>query len=92
MVKYMPFCASMGKASLSAVSTDDGAATALWGPGASTAPPLLLNGLSILGAFGPYVALEATARGPTLRCLDATFVAVVGASPDLRLQGQPIAA
>jgi len=43
-------------------STDDGAATALWGPGASTAPPLLLNGLSILGAFGPYVALEATAR------------------------------
>jgi KipI family sensor histidine kinase inhibitor len=37
-------------------------------------------------------ALEATARGPTLRCLHSTFVAVVGASPDLRLQGQPVAA
>ncbi len=35
--------------------------------------------------------LEATARGPVLRCVDATFVAVVGASPDLRLQGQPVA-
>jgi hypothetical protein len=43
-------------------STDDGAAAALWGKGASTAPPLLLTGLSVLGAFGPYVALEATAR------------------------------
>jgi KipI family sensor histidine kinase inhibitor len=36
-------------------------------------------------------ALEVTARGPTLRCLGTTFVAVVGASPDLRLQGQPVA-
>ncbi len=43
-------------------STDDGTAAALWGRGASTAPPLLLNGLSFLGAFGPYVAVEATAR------------------------------
>ncbi|MGA2305123.1 MAG: carboxyltransferase domain-containing protein [Acidimicrobiales bacterium] len=36
--------------------------------------------------------LEITARGPTLRCLSPTFVAVVGGSPDLRLQGQPVAA
>jgi KipI family sensor histidine kinase inhibitor len=35
-------------------------------------------------------ALEATARGPVLRCVDSTFVAVVGASPELRLQGQPV--
>lgn len=34
--------------------------------------------------------LEATARGPVLRCIESTFVAVVGASPDLRLQGQPV--
>jgi KipI family sensor histidine kinase inhibitor len=41
----------------------------------------------------PVVAatLETTARGPTLRCLSAAFVAVVGASPDLRLEGQPVA-
>ena len=36
--------------------------------------------------------LEITARGPTLRGLSPTFVAVVGGSPDLRLQGQPVAA
>jgi KipI family sensor histidine kinase inhibitor len=36
--------------------------------------------------------LEVTAHGPTLRCLRPTFVAVVGGSPDLRLQGQPVAA
>jgi KipI family sensor histidine kinase inhibitor len=36
--------------------------------------------------------LEVTAHGPTLRCLSRSFVAVVGGSPDLRLQGQPIAA
>jgi len=35
--------------------------------------------------------LEITGRGPTLRCLSPTFVAVVGGAPDLRLQGQPIA-
>lgn len=37
-------------------------------------------------------ALEITARGPTLRCLRSTFVAVVGGRPDLRLEGQPVAA
>jgi KipI family sensor histidine kinase inhibitor len=36
-------------------------------------------------------ALEVTARGPSLSCVSSTFVAVVGASPDLRLQGQPVA-
>jgi KipI family sensor histidine kinase inhibitor len=36
------------------------------------------------------VALEATAKGPTLRCLRPTFVGVVGARPELRLQGQPV--
>jgi KipI family sensor histidine kinase inhibitor len=36
------------------------------------------------------VALEVTAKGPTLRCLRPTFVAVVGARPALRLQGQPV--
>jgi KipI family sensor histidine kinase inhibitor len=36
--------------------------------------------------------LEITARGPRLRCLSPTFVAVVGGSPDLRLQGQPMVA
>ncbi|MGO8862427.1 MAG: carboxyltransferase domain-containing protein [Acidimicrobiales bacterium] len=46
----------------------------------------------LVGNAAEAVALEATARGPTLRCLDATFVAAVGASPDLRLQGQPVAA
>ena len=35
-------------------------------------------------------ALEITARGPTLRCLRSTFVAVVGAAPDLRVDGQPV--
>jgi KipI family sensor histidine kinase inhibitor len=37
-------------------------------------------------------ALEITARGPTLRCLRSTFVAVVGASPEVRLEGQPVEA
>jgi KipI family sensor histidine kinase inhibitor len=36
--------------------------------------------------------LEATARGPRLRCLSATFVGVVGASPTLQLEGRPVAA
>jgi KipI family sensor histidine kinase inhibitor len=37
-------------------------------------------------------ALEITARGPTLRCLRSTFVAVVGAAPDLSVDGQPVSA
>jgi len=36
--------------------------------------------------------LEITARGPRLRCLSPTFVAVVGGSPDLFVEGQPFAA
>jgi KipI family sensor histidine kinase inhibitor len=35
-------------------------------------------------------ALEITGRGPTLTCLEAAHVAVVGAAPALRLQGQPV--
>ena len=66
---------------------------ALGVPGAGPADPYsfrLANRL--VGNAAEATALEATARGPTLRCLDAAFVAAVGASPDLRLQGQPIAA
>jgi KipI family sensor histidine kinase inhibitor len=37
-------------------------------------------------------ALEVTARGPTLRCVAPGYVAVVGGSPDIHLQGQPVAA
>jgi KipI family sensor histidine kinase inhibitor len=36
-------------------------------------------------------ALEVVARGPTLRCVRSTFVAVVGASPDVRVDGRPVA-
>jgi biotin-dependent carboxylase-like uncharacterized protein len=35
-------------------------------------------------------ALEVTAKGPTLHCLRPTYVAVVGARPELRLGGQPM--
>lgn len=35
-------------------------------------------------------ALEVTARGPRLHCLRPAFVAAVGASPDLRVDGQPV--
>jgi len=44
----------------------------------------------LVGNVDDAGALEATARGPVLRCVDSTFVAVVGASPELRLQGQPV--
>jgi KipI family sensor histidine kinase inhibitor len=37
-------------------------------------------------------ALEVTARGPTLRCLSATFVSVVGGSADIWVEGQPVRA
>jgi biotin-dependent carboxylase-like uncharacterized protein len=62
-------------------------------PAATPADPdsfRLANGLvgNPIGAC----ALEITAHGPTLRCLSPTFVAVVGGSPDLRVQGQPVAA
>jgi KipI family sensor histidine kinase inhibitor len=45
----------------------------------------------LVGNVDDAGALEVTARGPILRCVDSTFVAVVGASPELRLQGQPVA-
>ena len=65
---------------------------ALGVPAAGPADPFsfrLANRL--VGNVDDAGALEATARGPVLRCVDSTFVAVVGASPDLRLQGQPVA-
>jgi KipI family sensor histidine kinase inhibitor len=46
----------------------------------------------LVGNAAEAVVLEATARGPTLLGLASTFVAVVGALPDLRLQGQPVMA
>jgi KipI family sensor histidine kinase inhibitor len=36
--------------------------------------------------------LEISASGPALRALQAVFIAVVGASPQVHLQGQPVAA
>jgi len=47
---------------------------------------------ALVGNPAGACTLEITARGPTLRCLSPTFVAVVGGSPALRLQGQPIGA
>jgi KipI family sensor histidine kinase inhibitor len=44
----------------------------------------------LVGNPGGAGALEAVARGPTLRCLSPAFVAVLGGSPDLRLQGQVV--
>jgi KipI family sensor histidine kinase inhibitor len=64
---------------------------ALGVPAAGPADPFsfrLANRL--VGNVADAGALEATARGPVLRCVDSTFVAVVGASPELRLQGQPV--
>jgi KipI family sensor histidine kinase inhibitor len=66
---------------------------ALGVPAASPADPdsfQLAN--ELVGNAVGACTLEITARGPTLRCLSPTFVAVVGGSPDLRLQGQPLAA
>jgi biotin-dependent carboxylase-like uncharacterized protein len=66
---------------------------ALGVPAASPADPFSFQLANRLVGNGVGAAtLEVTARGPTLRCLTPTFVAVVGGSPDLRLQGQPIAA
>jgi KipI family sensor histidine kinase inhibitor len=65
---------------------------ALGVPAASPADPIsfaLAN--QLVGNRPGSAALEVTALGPTLRCLTPAFVAVVGGSPDLRLQGQPIA-
>jgi biotin-dependent carboxylase-like uncharacterized protein len=65
---------------------------ALGVPAATPADPIsfrLAN--QLVGNARDACALEVTGRGPALRCLSATFVAVVGASPDLRLQGQPVA-
>ncbi len=67
---------------------------ALGVPIASPADPYsfrLANGL--VGNAIDAGTLEITARGPTLRCLASTYVAIVGgAAPDLRLDGQPVPA
>jgi KipI family sensor histidine kinase inhibitor len=47
---------------------------------------------ALVGNGAGAAALEITARGPTLRCRRSTFVAVVGASPDVRIDGQPVEA
>ena len=46
----------------------------------------------LVGNRAGACTLEITARGPTLRCLSPTLVAVVGGSPDVRVERQPIAA
>jgi KipI family sensor histidine kinase inhibitor len=64
---------------------------ALGVPAAGPADPYsfqLANAL--VGNAGDACALEITARGPTLRCHRSTFVAVVGASGDVRIDGQPV--
>jgi biotin-dependent carboxylase-like uncharacterized protein len=66
---------------------------ALGVPAATPADPVsfrLAN--QLVGNAAGAGTLEITARGPTLRCLATTFVAVVGAFPDLSLDGQPVAA
>lgn len=45
----------------------------------------------LVGNPADACVLEVTARGPTLHCMDPTFVAVVGAIPNVRLDGQPVA-
>jgi biotin-dependent carboxylase-like uncharacterized protein len=65
---------------------------ALGVPAASPADPYsfrLAN--QLVGNAVAAATLEVTARGPTLRCLRSTFVAVVGAAPDVRLEGHPVA-
>jgi KipI family sensor histidine kinase inhibitor len=66
---------------------------ALGVPAAGPADPLsfrLAN--QLVGNRPDACALEVTARGPTLRCRSSTYVAIVGARPDLRLDGRPVAA
>jgi KipI family sensor histidine kinase inhibitor len=82
------------EAGLRSVLQDGGrkGVAALGVPAASPADPdsfRLAN--ELVGNPSGACTLEITARGPSLRCLSPTFVAVVGGSPDLRLQGQPLA-
>jgi KipI family sensor histidine kinase inhibitor len=64
---------------------------ALGVPGAGPADPIALEVANrLVGNAAEAAALEITAKGPTLRCLSATFVAVVGAPADIRLDGQPV--
>jgi KipI family sensor histidine kinase inhibitor len=64
---------------------------ALGVPGAGPADPFALEVANrLVGNAADAAALEVTAKGPTLRCLSPTFVAVVGAPADTRLDGQPV--
>jgi KipI family sensor histidine kinase inhibitor len=66
---------------------------ALGVPGAGPADPFALEVANRLVGNAPEAtALEVTAKGPVLRCLSSTFVAVVGAAPDIELDGQPVPA
>ena len=88
---HIPFVVEDG--GLRTVLQDAGRRTsaALGVPSAGPADPSwfeLANRL--VGNADDAGTLEVTARGPVLRCIESTFVAVVGESPDLRLQGQPV--
>jgi KipI family sensor histidine kinase inhibitor len=64
---------------------------ALGVPGAGPADPFALELANrLVGNRADAAALEITAKGPVLRCLSASLVAVVGAPADLRLDGQPV--
>jgi KipI family sensor histidine kinase inhibitor len=64
---------------------------ALGVPGAGPADPFALEVANrLVGNAAEATALEVTAKGPVLRCLSSTFVAVVGAAPDIALDGQPV--
>ncbi|HEX3795567.1 MAG TPA: carboxyltransferase domain-containing protein [Acidimicrobiales bacterium] len=64
---------------------------ALGVPGAGPADPdSLALANRLVGNQPDAGALEVTARGPTLSCLAATFVAAVGGSPELTVAGQPV--
>jgi KipI family sensor histidine kinase inhibitor len=64
---------------------------ALGVPGAGPADPFALEVANrLVGNEADAIALEVTAKGPVLRCLSPTFLAVVGGVPDVRLDGQPV--
>jgi biotin-dependent carboxylase-like uncharacterized protein len=66
---------------------------ALGVPAASPADPdSLALANRLVGNPAQACALEVMARGPTLHCLSPSFVAIVGARPEVRLDGQPVPA
>jgi KipI family sensor histidine kinase inhibitor len=66
---------------------------ALGVPAAGPADPFSFHlANALVGNLHDAGTLEITARGPALRCRRSTFVAVVGALPEVRLDGQPVEA